>query len=642
MAVLKIIAFIAAGLSLTAGVYAQNIEWQQVLGGTHSEYLCKLVPTPDYGFLIAGSSFSGESGNKTGEGKGNLDYFLWKMDESGRMEWQKSFGGSANDFLYSATLTKEGGFILGGSSNSPKSGDKKEDGYGNMDFWLLKLSPEGKEEWQKTLGGLGNDQLQIVRQTPDGGYIVGGSSDSSGPEDESINSVKSQDSYGSMDYWVIKLNADGEIEWEKTYGGTFRDELKDIAITGDGYLIGGNSNSGLSGNKLTDNTGQNDFWLIRTDEKGNEIWQKNYGGEGDENLSGILATGNGFLLAGSSARAQKGQKTNNDGGTNGFGNGNLLSEEIYDEQLNLIHKTENHYKFENSFDKSRAGYNISVMGLNEGIPLGYNVNKYFLRSKRQFMDYSIEKNYTDEGVLETRTDYYYNGENKLLKSKETITDSNGKTMESTFFYPPDLIGVEQAPYMQQLTDANRIAEPVYTKTTKGDKHYFEKHLKYGQSQQTGNLLLPIELHTKKGMSSINIETADDRKLSYTKYDTMGNLLEYRTEDGSTVSLIWGYNNQYPIAKIEGVDYESLPTPVIAALINLSNSEQLQPESFYELINSVDGMVTAYTYIPLVGISTITQPNGITSYYQYDELGRLISEKDTDENVLRETHYNFKQ
>lgn len=315
MAVLKIITFIAAGLSLTAGVYAQNIEWQQVLGGTHSEYLCKLVPTPDYGFLIAGSSFSGESGNKTGEGKGNLDFFLWKMDESGRMEWQKSFGGSANDFLYSATLTKEGGFILGGSSNSPKSGDKKEDGYGNMDFWLLKLNPEGKEEWQKTLGGLGNDQLQIVRQTPDGGYIVGGSSDSSGPEDDTINSVKSQDSYGSMDYWVIKLNADGEIEWEKTYGGTFRDELKDIAITGDGYLVGGNSNSGLSGNKLTDNTGQNDFWLIRTDEKGNEIWQKNYGGEGDENLSGILATANGFLLAGSSARAQKGQKTNNDGGT---------------------------------------------------------------------------------------------------------------------------------------------------------------------------------------------------------------------------------------------------------------------------------------------------------------------------------------
>ncbi|MGB3452762.1 MAG: RHS repeat domain-containing protein [Moheibacter sp.] len=328
--------------------------------------------------------------------------------------------------------------------------------------------------------------------------------------------------------------------------------------------------------------------------------------------------------------------------TNGFGNGNLVNEEIYDEQLNLIHKIENYYKFENSFDKSKAGYNISVMGSLEGIPIGYNVNKYFIESKRQFMDYSVEKNYTDDGVLETRTDYYYDGANKLLKSKETITDSNGKTLETTFSYPSDLIGIEQSPYMQQLTDANRIAEPVITRTTKGDKQYLEKHLKYGQNQSTSNLLLPVELHTKKGFNSININNSDDRKLTYTKYDTGGNLLEYLTEDGSPVSLIWGYDSQYPIAKIEGVANTNLPSQKVTVLQNLSDSGQLSAESFYDLINSVDGMVTAYTYEPLVGVKTITQPNGTTAYYEYDDFGRLISVKDTDGNVLKEVQYNFKQ
>lgn len=327
--------------------------------------------------------------------------------------------------------------------------------------------------------------------------------------------------------------------------------------------------------------------------------------------------------------------------TNSFGNGNLISEEIYDEQLNLIRKVENHYKSDNSFDKSKTGYNISVMATTLGTPIAYNVNKYFIKSKYQFIDYTIEKNYTDDGVLETRTDYYYEGANKLLKSKETITDSNGKTLETTFSYPPDLIGVEQSPFMQQLTNANRIAEPVITKTTKGDKHYFEKHLKYGNNANTGNLLLPTELHTKKGMNSININSINDRKLTYTKYDTAGNLLEYRTEDGLYVSIIWGYNSQYPIAKIEGVAFGNLPTQVVSALQNLSDSGQLTADSFYDLINAVDGMVTAYTYEPLVGVKTITQPNGITGFYEYDNFGRLISVKDTDGNVLKEIEYNFK-
>jgi len=308
-------------IALSPLIYSQEIQWQQVLGGIHSEYLYDLKATPDYGFLLAGSSFSGESGNKTDKEKGDLDYFLWKMDESGRMEWQKTFGGPGSDYLYSVGLTREGGFILGGASttfshradqdsNIEDNGDKKEPGFGNMDYWIIKLSPEGKEEWQVTLGGIGNDQLQSIQQTPDGGYIVGGSSDSSLPLTPSqgggtssanhSTSIKSQDSFGSFDYWIVKLSSSGEIEWEKTFGGMFSDELKSVVITKDGYLIGGNSNSIVSGNKTAENSGMNDYWVIRLNERGEEQWQKTYGGDGDESLAQMIETENGFLLAGSS------------------------------------------------------------------------------------------------------------------------------------------------------------------------------------------------------------------------------------------------------------------------------------------------------------------------------------------------------
>jgi len=207
---LKLPCFLTYGLCFfPSGLFSQEIHWQQVLGGVHSEYLYDVKATPDYGFLLAGSSFSEDSGNKSEKGQGDLDYFLWKMDESGRMEWQKVFGGSGSDYLYSVGLTSDGGFILGGSSSLPslppspsqgggdpskqrggssqggegsfRDGDRKHPGFGNMDFWVIKLDPEGKEEWQVTLGGIGNDQLQSIAQTPDGGYIIGGSSDSSLP-----------------------------------------------------------------------------------------------------------------------------------------------------------------------------------------------------------------------------------------------------------------------------------------------------------------------------------------------------------------------------------------------------------------------------------------------------------------------------
>src|SRR5690606_20204165 len=400
--------------------YSQEIQWQQVLGGVHSEYLYDLKATPDYGFLLAGSSFSEDSGTKSEKGQGDLDYFLWKMDESGKMEWQNSFGGSASDYLYSVSLTRDGGYILGGSSDSPKSGDRKEDGFGNMDFWILKLDPTGQEEWQITLGGIGNDQLQSIQQTLDGGFIVGGSSDSSLPLTPSQGGgtsespiIKSQNSFGSFDYWVVKLSANGEIEWEKTFGGMFSDLLKTILITEDGYLVGGTSNSIVSGNKSVQNLGMNDYWIVKLNEEGEIQWQKTYGGEADDTLSQMIETENGFLLAGSSnSNTSENKKANSINGTDFWvletdHQGNPLWDNTYDVGkwdmlVNVSKASDNTFLLGGYASTETLNKRVDNKGINDFVAIKINQRGEMLWNK------TIGGNGTDQlkGLTQTRDGSY--------------------------------------------------------------------------------------------------------------------------------------------------------------------------------------------------------------------------------------------
>ncbi|NLN25159.1 MAG: hypothetical protein GX163_05830 [Bacteroidetes bacterium] len=131
---------ISFGFFLIYSSNAQEILWEKSYGGTHSEYLFDAIPTADYGFILAGSSLSGKSGNKAMASAGNFDYWIWKMDEKGDLDWQHSFGGSGTDHLNSIRSTSDGGYILAGTSNSPKDGDKKEESYGQEDFWIIKLN----------------------------------------------------------------------------------------------------------------------------------------------------------------------------------------------------------------------------------------------------------------------------------------------------------------------------------------------------------------------------------------------------------------------------------------------------------------------------------------------------------------------
>jgi hypothetical protein len=284
---------------------AQDILWEKSYGGKNPDYLMDVQPTLDYGFILAGSSLSKKTGNKTDDNRGDLDYWIWKMDDTGELDWQKNLGGSGPDFLQSIALTNDGGFILAGMSSSNKDFDKKEDGRGQDDLWIIKLNAKGGEEWQKTIGGSGQEKLHRICQTNDGGYIIGGSSASN------LSGEKTENSFGSLDYWVLKLDSKGTIEWQKTFGGIYADELRSIEPTTDnGYIVGGYSNSPASGNKTEDGFGEGDYWVLKLDKSGSVQWQKVIGGNNDDELAVVHQTyDQKFIIAGSSNSENTNSKT---------------------------------------------------------------------------------------------------------------------------------------------------------------------------------------------------------------------------------------------------------------------------------------------------------------------------------------------
>jgi len=284
--------------------HSQDILWEKSYGGKHAEFLFDAIPTPDYGFILAGSSISNKNGNKSDKGNGDLDYWVWKMDEKGGLDWQKSFGGSGVDLLQSIQLTGDAGFILAGTSTSKKGEYKKDDNKGNSDFWIIKLDAKGGEMWQKTIGGNGQEKLHSIKRTKDGGYIIGGSSTSDKTTTEGDKFGKTEECRGNLDYWVVKLKEDGVIEWQKTIGGKYIDELKSIEQTKDGgYILGGYSNSPISGEKSQKNIGIGDYWIVKLDNEGTIDWQKTIGGNKDDNLFVLTQTIDGGFIAGGNSNS---------------------------------------------------------------------------------------------------------------------------------------------------------------------------------------------------------------------------------------------------------------------------------------------------------------------------------------------------
>jgi hypothetical protein len=225
-------------------------------------------------------------------------------------QWDKTFGGNDDDEPYVFQQTSDGGYILGGYSSSNKSSNKTENSKGGYDYWIIKVDGSGAKQWDKTFGGNDGDYLVSLQQTADGGYILGGYSLSNSSGD------KTAANWGSADYWVIKIDANGSKQWDKTFGGSNGDYLVALQQTADdGYILGGYSLSNNSGNKADNSKGNYDYWIVKIDDKGNKQWDKALGGSDDDALRSVQQTADGgYILGGYSLSNSGGDKMENSKG----------------------------------------------------------------------------------------------------------------------------------------------------------------------------------------------------------------------------------------------------------------------------------------------------------------------------------------
>lgn len=279
---------------------APGIEWEKSLGGSNVDQAYSIVNTSDGGSVIAGRSNSTDG--DVSDLNGGFDYWVVKLNASGNIIWQKTFGGTGTDAANSIIQTSDGGYAVAGSSNSG-NGDITAPQGGN-DYWIIKLDANGNIVWQKSYGGNGSDEAQSIIQTSDGGYLVVGNSDSQSGNITNPN--------GGVDYWIIKLDTNGNLVWQKSYGGTGADYAYSTVQSADGnYLVAGYTNSQDGDVSLP--KGSDDYWVIKIDTLGNLLWEKSYGGAAEDYAFSIVNTNDGGFAVTGVSNSTDGNITTNIG-----------------------------------------------------------------------------------------------------------------------------------------------------------------------------------------------------------------------------------------------------------------------------------------------------------------------------------------
>lgn len=246
-------------ITLASGV---QYNWNRTFGGIHGDGAWSFQETNDGGYIIAGYTCSlGERG----------DLWLIKTDSNGREEWNRTFGGSDEDVGYSVKQTRDGGYIVTGSTRSYGIGEER--------LWLLKTDSSGNKEWDRTFGGFvssSGDGGWSVDETDDG-YIVTGYTRSYG--------------MGGKDLWLIKTDSHGVEQWQKTFGGSKDDVGMSVARAQDGGYI-------VAGRAASFSQGDDDIWLLKVDSSGREQWNRTYGGQKDDVCFQVVCLEDGYALTG--------------------------------------------------------------------------------------------------------------------------------------------------------------------------------------------------------------------------------------------------------------------------------------------------------------------------------------------------------
>ena len=279
-----------------------TIQWQKCLGGTESDEANSIQPTADGGYVVAGSTRSNNgdvSGWHTGYnnfGNPTSDAWVVKLDAMGAVQWQKCLGGTGSDAADFIEQTTDGGYVVAGHT---QSNDGDVSGLqGAYDGWVVKLSATGSIQWSKCVGGSQGDHFGAVHQTTDGGYVVAGHTQSNDGDVSGLHGT-------TYDAWVVKLSGTGNIQWIKVIGGTSWDQARSIQQTNDGgYVVAGYTRS--NDGDVSGNHGSDDAWVLKLDANGNIQWQKCFGGSQAEALYSIRQTTDGGYVATGNAKSHDG------------------------------------------------------------------------------------------------------------------------------------------------------------------------------------------------------------------------------------------------------------------------------------------------------------------------------------------------
>ena len=301
--------FICVLIKFLFNAQAPNILWQKSYGGSEEDVATSVALTSDGGYIIVGYSESnnGDVSNHHGSTSWD-DYWVVKINATGNIEWQKSYGGSSIDMAYSIIQTQDGNYVIAGKSTST-NGDINNHHPGihsYYDYWVVKLNSVGNIIWEKSLGGEYGDEGFSIDEANDGSYIVTGLIQSSGGD-----VTGKQGSWQSSDFWTVKLTSSGVIQWEKAMGASYGNSVaKSVKKTLDGgYIVAGYTNS-YSGDVST-NYGYNDCWIVKLNQYGNIQWKKVIGGSSSDYAYSISTTNDGgYILTGKSFSSNRGFTNN--------------------------------------------------------------------------------------------------------------------------------------------------------------------------------------------------------------------------------------------------------------------------------------------------------------------------------------------
>jgi hypothetical protein len=308
----------AGGLYLTlgqSGPKADQPTWEHTYGSSGRDEATHAAPTADGGTVIAGE--------RTAEGKSDSDAWVLRLDAKGVTVWERSWGGPGDEHVEDIQASQDGGFIVTGETQGHTSGvgqawvAKLSDGgevlwhrnyeskrLGTMhsvissadggyvvagaqqsenpsyyDGWVARIDAKGQPLWEHYYGGANDEAIEAIRETPDGGFVFAGTTESQGA--------------GRTDAWIVKLDGLGVVQWERTYGSSARDAALDIQVLGDqGYIVAGWSDARAERDKR-------DGWVIRLNAKGDKIWERIYGGR-EEDVAREIRPSNdgGFVVVG--------------------------------------------------------------------------------------------------------------------------------------------------------------------------------------------------------------------------------------------------------------------------------------------------------------------------------------------------------